>query len=241
MATASTFANYAANSPYAQKGYAAIAAKTLPKSAGWKAATGVKGGAIGIGTSLAANYLKTKNDPIIEGAYGDITNKYQRRLQDAGPGYASAMINRAGQGAQYGGWYGAAAGAAAGAVEAAVKKHAPTSYSDFKPEDMNGLINDAYRQYLGRDVEPGRVDEWMRGQGWHPGAKGVGQKQVFEELDTIKNSPEAQAYRMNHSNTPSVGINTAPSSFTPSAIPSSFLSPEKVAMLDDIRRKQLGY
>ena len=236
---ASPYVSYAANSPMAQKGYAAIAAKTLPKSAGWKAASGVKGGAIGVGTSIAANYLKTKNDPIIEGAYGNITNKYQRRLQDAGPGYASAMINRAGQGAQYGGWYGAAAGAAAGAVEAAIKKHAPTAYSDFKPQDMNGLITDAYRQYLGRDPEAGLVDNWMRGQGWKPGDKGVGQKQVFEELDSIKNSPEAQAYANR-------GISTAPTnmptqSFTPSAIPSSFLSPEKVAMIDDIRRRQLGY
>lgn len=233
-------AAYIANSPLAQKGYSAAAKAYLPKSAGWKAASGVKGGAIGIGTSLAANYLKTKSDPIKMGGdeFGAITDKYKRREQSAGPGYKAAMLERAGQGAQYGGWYGAAAGAVGGAIEAAAKKHAKSAYSDFLPDDARGAITEAYQKYLGRDPEAGAVDEWMTGQGWKPGDKGVGQDSVFGKLNQIKNSPEAMQ------RIPGGGINTAPTqmpAFTPNATPSSFLSPEQVAMLDENRRARLGY
>ncbi len=241
--TAPNYTQAALNSPLAGKAYASLAAKYLPKNSagnvatGFKGVSGLKGGAIGIGGEIAAHYLKPKEDqPIFGGEYGNITDKYDRRLQTAGPGIMGGAVKGATTGAQYGGGYGALAGAVIGGAYGAAKKHATTAYSDFKPEQMPGLITDAYRQYLGRDPEAGLVDNWMKGQGWKPGDKGVGQKHVFEELDSIKNSPEAMAYK---GGTNLGTVNTAPSSnFTPMPIPSSFLSADKVAMLDDYRKKR---
>lgn len=229
--------------PAASKLYGVAAAKYIPKNSaglaakGWKSAGGVKGGAIGIGSEIAGNYLKPKSDPIIFGGHENILNNYDRRLQSSGPGILGGAVKGAGQGAQYGGWYGAAAGALIGGAYGAAKKHAKSSYSDLLPKDTPGLINNAYKQYLGRDVEPGFADAWMAGQGYKPGDKGVGQKQVIGLLDHIKNSPEAQQYSGN----PRPGINTGPTNFSPMPIPSSFLSPEKVTMLDEARRRQMGY
>lgn len=242
------YVEQALNSPLASKGYGAIASKYVPKTAlgkvapGWKAAGGVKGGAIGIGSELLGSYLKPKEDmPIMGGEFGDITDKYKRRLQTAGPGILGGAVRGAGQGAQYGGGYGALAGAVIGGAYGAAKKHATTAYSDFVPDSARGAITDAYRQYLGRDPEAGAVEGWMTGQGWHPGAKGVGQKELFGKLAEIKNSPEAQQYA--GGSIPGGGVNTAPRTpvnFNPTPIPSSFLSPDKVEMMNNFRRRQLG-
>jgi hypothetical protein len=237
--TAAYFQNPAAN-----KLYGSAASRFAPKTAagltktGWKGVSGIKGGALGIGGEVLGNYLKPKEDmPLMGGEHGSITDKYDRRLQTAGPGIWGGVVKGATTGAQYGGGYGAIGGALIGGAYGAAKKHATTAYSDFKPEQVPGLINDAYQQYLGRDVEPGFADAWMAGQGFKQNDKGVGQKQIFGLLDHIKNSPEAKARGMN----PQPGINTGPSNFSPMPIPSSFLSPEKVAMLDESRRRQLGY
>jgi hypothetical protein len=229
----------ALQSPLAQRGYSQIARATLPKTAGFKPIGGIKGGAVGIGSELLGNYLKPKEDPIISGGqHGDFLDKYQRRLQTAGPGILGGAVKGAGQGAQYGGWYGAGAGAVIGGAYGAAKKHAKTAYSDFTPEGARGAITDAYRKYLGRDPEAGVVEQRLASQGWKRGDKGVGQKQLLGMMDEIQNSPEAMQ------RTPGGGINTAPRApinFSPSPIPSSFLSPEKVQMLDESRRRQHGY
>lgn len=239
----SQYIGAAANSPYAQKGYSALAKAYLPKSTGWKAASGVKGGAIGIGGSIAANYLKPKAEAIDMGKpeYADLIGKYRRREEGPGSGIAANAVDWASKGAQYGGWYGAAIGAAAGAARGAITKKAKSAFSDFKPDDARTIIADAYRKYLGRDPEAGAVEDWMSGQGWKPGDKGVGQKHVLGKIAEIENSPEAMQKR---GQIPGGGINTAPTqmpTFTPNATPSSFLSPEQVAMLDENRRARLGY
>lgn len=242
--TAPNYYKQAATSPLAKKGYASIAAKYAPKdtagnvASGWKGVGGVKGGAIGIGGSIAANYLKPKADAVRMGGaeFGDLTDKYKRREAGPGSGIAANAIDWGTKGMQYGGYYGAAIGAAAGAIRGAYTKKAKSAYSDFLPGDARGIVADAYRKYLGRDPEAGAVEGWMTGQGWKPGDKGVGQNAMFEKLEDIKNSPEARA-RIN----PGVVANTAPRNFTPAAIPSSFLRPDTVNMLDERRRQQLGY
>jgi hypothetical protein len=236
-----------ADSPFAHQAYGALAAKYVPRNAmgaiapGWKAASGLKGGAIGLGSNLLGNYLKPKEQqPTFGGEFGNITDKYQRRLQTAGPGILGGAVKGAGQGAQYGGWYGAAGGALAGAIYGGAKKHAKTAYSDFLPDSARGAITDAYREYLGRDPEAGAVEGYLKNLGWKPGDKGVGEGGVNYALGQIKNSQEARQ----RSGVPGGGINTAPRApvnFSPSAIPSSFLSPEKVQMLDETRKRQLGY
>ncbi len=240
------YTTQALQSPLATKGYGAIAAKYVPKNTagqvagGWKAASGVKGGAIGIGSELLGNYLKPKEQmPTMGGEFGDITDRYTRRQQTAGPGILGGAVKGAGQGAQYGGAYGAAAGAVIGGVYGAAKKHATSAYADFKPDDARGAITDAYRKYLGRDPEAGVVDARIAGQGWKPGDKGVGEKGLFSQLADIKNSEEARNYAGGGS---SGGINTAPRNvpYNPAPIPSSFLSPEKNEMMNQFRRKQLG-
>jgi hypothetical protein len=244
---AGQYVESALQSPLAHKGYGALAAKYVPKNAagkvagGWKAAGGVKGGAIGIGSELLGSYLKPKEVmPTFGGEFGNITDKYQRRLQSAGPGILGGAVKGAGQGAQYGGWYGAGAGAVLGGVYGAAKKHAKTAYSDFLPNSARGAIADAYREYLGRDPEAGAIEGHLAGQGFKRGDKGVGEGGLNYVLSQIKNSPEA----MQRGGIPSGGINTgprAPVNFSPSAIPSSFLRPEQVQMLDETRRRQLGY
>lgn len=169
---------------------------------GFKPVGGATGYGIGVGSEMLGNYLKPKEDqPIYGGEYGDITDKYTRRLEGAGPGIMGGMVKGAGQGAQYGGWYGAGIGAIAGGIIGAATKNATTAYSDFKPGDARNIITEAYQKYLGRDPEAGAVEDWMTGQGWKPGDKGVGQYSLFEKLDNIRNSEEARQRS---------GINTAP-------------------------------
>lgn len=249
MNTAPSTASQIANSPYTQMGarYGAKKAGTALASkygSGWKGVSGAKGGAIGIAGDVAAHYLRPKAEAIDMGKpeYADLVSKYRRREEGPGTGVMANAVDWGTKGMQYGGYYGAAIGAAAGAIRGAATKKAKSAYSDFLPDDARTIIGDAYRKYLGRDPEAGAVEGWMTGQGWKPGDKGVGQKHLFEGIDAIRNSEEARMRQ----GIPGGGINTAPTpgavpSFTPNAIPSSFLNPETVEMLNQNRRAQLGY
>lgn len=120
-------------------------------------------------------------------AYDD---PYTRRNEGSpGVGASAARGASIGSGA---GPIGAGVGAAAGAIAALFSKNAPTAMTDFRIEDARQIISQAHRDALGRDITPQELDQTIRGQGWEPGDRWMGQDQLAYVLDQFAQHAAAE-------------------------------------------------
>jgi hypothetical protein len=120
-------------------------------------------------------------------AYDD---PYTRRNEGSpGVGASAARGASIGSGA---GPIGAGVGAAAGAIAALFSKNAPTAMTDFRIEDARQIISQAHRDALGREITPQELDQTIRGQGWEPGDRWMGQDQLAYVLDQFAQHAAAE-------------------------------------------------
>jgi hypothetical protein len=151
----------------------------------------------------AAGKLKPREEmPIYGNQHGDLTDRYGRRFEGAGPGIAGGAVQGMGYGSNPGlvaatGGLSLAAGALGGAIAGAATKNAPSAFSDFSSKDAYQAVADAYQKYLGREAGDDEIMGQLRGQGYKPeeGHRWVGQTGLFSVLDSLAASPEAQAYQ----------------------------------------------
>ncbi len=66
-------------------------------------------------------------------------------------------------------------GAIAGGIKGAFTKHASTAPTDFSVEDARQILMHAYQQYFGQPADAMTIEQAIRGQGWQPGDRFVGE------------------------------------------------------------------
>lgn len=198
------------------------AARALGGGSGPGWTQGAAGAAAGMGINMAGNYaankLKPKEEmPTIPELHSGLgLANYGRRFEGAGPGLAGGAARGATIGANPAllaatGGASAGIGALAGLIAGAATKNATSAYSDYSAKDANKIIGDAYNSYLGRPGSQEEIMAQMVGQGYNAGRgdRWVGEKGLYSVLDSIYNSPEAQAFR---SGVPQSGQSTNPQS-----------------------------
>jgi hypothetical protein len=152
-------------------------------------------------------------------AYDD---PYTRRNE--GPGGALSNAARWGQtGATVGSvvpgvgtLVGGVVGGVAGLIGGALTKNAKTAMTDFRIEDARQIISQAYKDALGRDITPEALDEIVRGQGWEPGDRWMGEASLRYVLDTFAHHAELErAQRETQTETAPAPTTTTPTGATP--------------------------
>jgi hypothetical protein len=88
---------------------------------------------------------------------------------------------------------GTGVGALAGAVNGLFHKHASTAPSDFSVEDARTALAQAHQQFFGTPADPGMIDQVLRGQGWQPGDRWVGESGLRSVLQTWQQQAGARA------------------------------------------------
>lgn len=112
----------------------------------------------------------------------DLTAGYQRRgggTGGAGSGAAKGAISGASIGSMVPGVgtaIGAGAGALYGGIRGAVTKHAKTAPTDFTVADAREILGKAYQAAFGHPASPQEIEAAIRGQGWEPGDRWVGEQ-----------------------------------------------------------------
>jgi hypothetical protein len=112
---------------------------------------------------------------------GDLESGYSRRgggTGGAASGAAGGALTGAGLGSivpGIGTGVGAIGGALYGGIKGAITKHAKTAPTDFSVEDARTILSRAHQQYFGAPADPATIDAAIRGQGWQPGDRWVGE------------------------------------------------------------------
>jgi hypothetical protein len=88
-----------------------------------------------------------------------------------------------------------AGGAVIGGIAGAFTKNAKTAKTDFLPKDARQILQQVYRQELGRDATPQEIESTLAGQGLKAGDKGVGEAGMRSVIAAIRNSPEGRLFR----------------------------------------------
>lgn len=120
--------------------------------------------------------------------------------------------------------YGMAAGAM-GYLDAWLHRRAKTAPTDFMLADAQQIIRDAHRDFTGTDISPQELDMYIRGQGWEPGDRYVGEKGLRGVLDMVaqraaQTAPAAAAATPPGATTPpGAGTSPAPGTTTPGSTP----------------------
>jgi hypothetical protein len=81
---------------------------------------------------------------------------------------------------------GAGIGGAIGGLKGMFSNRADSAPSDFELADAQDAIRNAYRMYLGREASEAEVMDQIRGQGWEPGDRYVGQSGLTSVLRAIQ-------------------------------------------------------
>lgn len=109
---------------------------------------------------------------------------YTRR-NEGSPGYGGSALAGAGIGGSIVPGAGHVVGALAGLIGAAFSKNAKTAMTDFAIDDARQIISQAHKDAFGRDIDPAYLDEIVRGQGWQPGDRWMGQDSLAYVLDAF--------------------------------------------------------
>lgn len=155
---------------------------------------------VGVGGEILGGLLKPRVDaPTMGGPFAAYVDQYRRRFEGSGDGVAGGAAKWAGRGAQIGSVVpgvgtalGAGIGAVAGAIANLFTKNAASAYSDFAVDDARQAIRDIYRHEGGRDVSDAEIDTILRGQGWEPGDRWVGEKGLFGTLANLRRNFQAE-------------------------------------------------
>lgn len=128
-----------------------------------------------------------EDDPLGGQFYGaQILDSYDDKYQRRG-GYGGSDPKRqavAGALLSSGNPYGMAAGAL-GYLDAYFHRRAKTAPTDFNLADAQQIVRDAYKDFTGGDISEQELDQYIRGQGWEPGDRYVGEKGLTGVLDDI--------------------------------------------------------
>lgn len=100
-------------------------------------------------------------------------------------GVGKGALQGAGMGSMFGP-VGAGAGAAVGSIVGAVQKKAKTAPTDFAVADAQQALARAIQAYQGRSADPAEIDQMIRGQGWQPGDRWVGEGGLRHLLTQIQ-------------------------------------------------------
>jgi hypothetical protein len=160
------------------------------------------GAAAGMVGDYVGGKLKPKEElPTYGGEHGAITDPFGRRFEGAGPGRGGGAARGASYGANPGliavtGGLSVPIGALIGFGVGAATRNATSAFSDFSANDAQSAVRQGYQNYLGRDPGEDEVINQLRNQGWNPegGDRWVGEKGLFHILDSLKASPEGQAF-----------------------------------------------
>ena len=91
-----------------------------------------------------------------------------------------------------GNYYAAGAMGLIAGINAARNKHAETAPTDLAVDDARLVLAQAIKDELGRDPNPGEIDDILRGQGWHPGQRWVGQDNLIKVIDALHQNGQQQ-------------------------------------------------
>jgi hypothetical protein len=80
---------------------------------------------------------------------------------------------------------GGVVGGIAGAIGGAFTKNAKTAMTDFAIDDARAIISQAHKDAFGRDIDPAYLDQIVRGQGWEPGDRWMGEGSLRYVLDAF--------------------------------------------------------
>ena len=103
----------------------------------------------------------------------------------------SGAARGASAGGQYGGVYGAAAGAAIGAIAGRATRKAATQPTDLAVEDARLVLANVIQNELGHEPTRKEIDDILRGQGWKPGDRWVGEQNLLTVIGAIHSNAKA--------------------------------------------------
>ena len=146
-----------------------------------------------IGGEILGNLLKPKAEQATVGEFGDYLGDFGRREEGSGDGVMGGAAKWGGRGASIGSVMpgigtaiGGGIGAAAGAIGNLFTKNAASAQTDFTVDDAKTAIRNMYRSEGGRDVSDDELTTILKGQGWKPGDRWVGEKGMLSVMDSLR-------------------------------------------------------
>jgi hypothetical protein len=83
-------------------------------------------------------------------------------------------------------------GAIVGGIAGAINKKAKSAPTDFKLADAQQALRNTYKTAWGREASPEEIDGIIRGQGWQPGDRYVGEKGLRSVIEATQRSAAAE-------------------------------------------------
>lgn len=100
-----------------------------------------------------------------------------------------------------------------GMLDSYMRRRAESAPTDFNIADARNIISQAHKDAFGTDIDPAALDDIVRGQGWEPGDRYLGDASLRYVLDTFdQQSGGALSQSPTETETPA-----APASTTPAA------------------------
>lgn len=150
---------------------------------------------IGIAGEVLGSLLKPKAQQAKMGDFEDYLRPYRRREEGSGDGVLGGAAKWGGRGAQIGSVIpglgtaiGGGIGAAVGAIGNLFTKNAASAQTDFTVDDAKSAIRNLYRAEGGRDVGDDELMTILKGQGWKPGDRWVGEKGMLSVMGNLRNN-----------------------------------------------------